>query len=163
MRVVGIDASSTATGMALFVDDELVEHYVIVPKKTDSIFERINYLFKTLNEELDKLHPDVIAVEDTWFKANPQTAKMLARIGGGIWFYAITHGVQMYFIAPGTWRSVVGLSTGNKKRAVKKAEAIAKIEKDFGFTALEDEAEAILIAQSTPILLEANDLDELFE
>lgn len=170
MRIVGIDGATRKTGVSLFEDKKLIEHRVIDFSRMKDIDKRMCEMMLSIEAFLNEFKPDVIACEDTWSKANkfekrnPKTDKMLARLGGAIWFWAISNQTDIHFLTPSCWRSAVGIKTGpGINRDMLKSQAIEKIEKDYGFTATDDEAEAILIGASMPILLSSDDDDELFE
>lgn len=161
MKICGIDASTQRTGVSIFEDDKLVKHGVIDCHKTKDGIKRMIEMYLQLNDFLNKNRPDLIIIEDTWLRINVQTSKTLARLAGGIWMWAALHNVELHFVTPSQWRSVVGIPTGNIKRDTLKDYAIKQVKKDYGFTATDDEAEAILIGASASILFSNN--TELFE
>lgn len=164
MRICGIDASTQRTGVALFVDDKLVEHRVIDCHRIKDGDKRIREMYSNIDALLNYLQPDLIVVEDTWQGKkilNVKTFKTLCRLAGGIWMWATLHNVDLQFVTPSAWRSAVGIPTGNIKREVLKDYAIKQVKKDYGFTATDDECEAILIGASGSLLFSDN--SELFK
>ncbi len=164
MRYCGIDASTQRTGVSLFEDDKLVEHRVIDCHKIKDGDQRMREMLLNIDALLTYLKPDIIVVEDTWQGKkilNVKTLKTLCRLAGGIWMWAILHSVELKFVTPSAWRSAVGIPTGNIKRDVLKDYAIKQVKKDYGFTATDDECEAILIGASASLLF--SDDSDLFE
>ena len=67
-------------------------------------------------------------------------------------WYAADDGYRLTTIRPTTWRKLVGIRQGRKKREELKQEAIALINNQFSINVNDDEAEAILIGKAAFLL-----------
>lgn len=162
MVIMGIDASSTSTGVAIFKDKELVYHSTIKPIG-ENWRDRLFHQGPFLNDILKEYSPDIVYMEDVPLKAagGLQTLVILGAVQGFIYGIVASYGVSVEFLSPTQWRSKLGMYDGTqegKKREVLKEKAIALANKTFGLELRwngpkskkteDDEAEAILIAYS---------------
>ena len=149
MRIVGIDASTNCTGIAVFEDSRYIEHTLIDLRKIKDSSERIPKMMLAICEYLKKYKIDKIIMEESVLKSNVSVVKMLAQLSGAIVFYAASNDIEFEFALPTHWRKKVGLSQSTKiKREVLKAEAIAAVKQEYNMDLTDDEAEAILLARS---------------
>ena len=149
MKVVGIDASTNKTGIAVFEDKKYVEHTLIDLHKIKNSGERIPKMMTAICDYLDKHKVDKIVMEESMMTNNIATVKMLSSIAGAVMYYAASHGIEFELTLPTHWRKKIGLSQSNKiKRDVLKAEAIAAVKQEYGLDLTDDECESILIARS---------------
>jgi Holliday junction resolvasome RuvABC endonuclease subunit len=149
MTIVGIDASTNKTGIAVFTDGEYFEHTLIDLHKIKDSKERISKMMLAICEYLDEFIVDKIIMEESMMTNNISTVKMLSNIAGAVMFYAASHGIEFELSLPTHWRKKIGLSQSNKiKREVLKAEAIAAVKQEYGMGLSDDEAESVLIARS---------------
>lgn len=148
MKICGIDASTKKTGISLLEDGKLIEYRLIDYSRENDLDKRMKEMCKSIDILLSYYHPNLILCEDVWINTNPNTAKILARLGGAIYMWGITNKVDCEYIIPSAWRSLVGLKIGKKKRNDLKRLAVEKVKKDYGITVSDDEAESILIGAS---------------
>lgn len=149
MTIVGIDASTNKTGIAVFTDGEYFEHTLIDLHKIKDSKERISKMMLAICEYLDEFIVDKIIMEESMMTNNISTVKMLSNIAGAVMFYAASHDIEFELSLPTHWRKKIGLSQSNKiKREVLKAEAIAAVKQEYGMDLSDDEAESVLIARS---------------
>ena len=149
MVIVGIDASTNKTGIAVFQDKKYIEHTLIDLHKIKNSSERIPKMMMAICDYLDKHQIDKIVMEESMMTNNISTVKMLSNIAGAVIHYAASHDIEFEFSLPTHWRKKIGLSQSNKiKRDVLKAEAIAAVKQEYGLDVTDDESESILIARS---------------
>lgn len=156
---MGIDASTTCTGVSIFEDNCLVYYTAIKPKGQDWR-ERLLQEGNPLSEIIEKFSPCKIYMEDV--PLNPRggvsTASKLGAVQGFIYGVASAHKVPIEFVLPTTWRSKIGMFDGTvegKKREILKEKAVKMANNVFGLELLwvssnskkneDDIAEAILI------------------
>lgn len=164
MIVMGIDASTTATGWGVFDGSKLIGYGLIKPKG-DDWRDRIKQEWFLLNQILEKYKPEKIYIEDVpqmqGPKKGPGTAIMLGAVQGMLIIVSAVTGIPIHFIPPVDWRGAVGLYDGTREgtqRDVLKKKAIEMVNKKFGLNLLwvapkskrneDDTAEAILVAYS---------------
>jgi Holliday junction resolvasome RuvABC endonuclease subunit len=149
MVVVGIDASTNKTGIAIFRDGEYVEHTLIDLHKMKDSTERIPKMMMAICEYVDKHTVDKIIMEESMLTSNAATMKMLAYIAGAVMYYAENNDIEFELVLPSHWRKKIGLSQSSKiKRDVLKAEAILAVKQEYGMDLTDDESESLLIARS---------------
>lgn len=149
MVIIGIDASTNKTGIAVFQDSKYVEHALIDLHKIKNSSERIPKMMLAICDYLSKHKVDKIIMEESMMTNNISTVKMLSNIAGAVMYYAASRGIEFEFALPTHWRKKVGLSQSNKiKRDMLKAEAIAAVRQEYGLYVTDDEAESLLIARS---------------
>ena len=165
MKVIGIDASTNKTGIAVLHDKKYIEHTLIDLHKIKDSGERIPKMMLAICDYLDKHKTDKIVMEESMMTNNIATVKMLSSIAGAVMYYAASHGIEFELTLPTHWRKKIGLSQSNKiKRDVLKAEAIAAVKQEYGLDLTDDECESILIARSgfdLPKIVLVDDDDEI--
>lgn len=165
MKIIGIDASTNKTGIAIFQDGRYVEHALIDLHKMKDASERIPRMMLAICDYLNGHKADKIIMEESLMTNNISTVKMLSNIAGAIIYYAASHNIEFQFDLPSAWRKRVGLTQGRAvKREVLKAEAIAAVKQEYGMDLTDDECESILIARSgfdLPKIVLVDDDDEI--
>ena len=162
MVVMGIDASTTSTGVAIFIEKELKFHTTLRPKGADWR-DRLFLQGKDLVKIIEKYKPDIIYMEDVPLKSNGglKTLVILGGVQGFVYGIAASYGIPINFILPTQWRSKLNMFDGTekgKKRDVLKEKAVIKANELFNLNLIwcgasskksqDDEAESILIAYS---------------
>lgn len=162
--IIGIDASTNKTGIAIFQDEKYVEHTLIDLHKIKDSSERIPKMMLAICDYLDKHKADKIIMEESMMTNNISTVKMLSSIAGAVMYYAASHNIEFKLDLPSAWRKRIGLTQGKTvKRDELKAEAIAAVKKEYGMNLTDDECESILIARSgfnLPKIVLVDDEDE---
>lgn len=150
MRIIGIDASTNATGVTLFEDGKYVQHVLFDFHKIKDTFIRIPTMANAICEYLDSIgHVDKIIIEKSVLRTNVDTVQKLANLAGAIMLYAFQHDIEFEHPVPTEWRKKIGLQQSSKvKRNVLKAEAIKAVEQEYGLKVSDDIAESILLARS---------------
>ena len=162
MRYMGIDASSTCTGMAIFEDSNLIYYGASKPPKDLNWRERIAVEGKEIEAIMKKYRPDRIYMEDVpLFGKQMQTLVLLGAVQGYILSIATHYRIPIHFLLPSQWRSDMGLFDGTKmgtKKDAMKEKAVATANEKFGLNLKwikpksklndDDIAESILIAYS---------------
>lgn len=170
MIIMGIDASTTATGYSIFKDGKLIAYGCIKPKGTDWR-ERVKSESDTLRQIIDKFHPQKIYMEDVplmenakvskFKKKSPSTTMKLGAVQGCVLAIASLYQIEIEFLLPANWRSPLNLFDGTREgthRDVLKEKATQMANDEFGLSLVwagakskkseDDVAEAILIAYS---------------
>ena len=163
MKIVGIDASTNKTGMAVFSNGAYIEHTLIDLHKIKDVGERVPKMMLAICEYLEKHKVDKIIMEESIMTTNISTVKMLSNLAGAVMYYAAKNNIDFQFELPTAWRRRIGLTQGRSvKRDVLKAEAIAAVAQEYHMWLTDDECEAILIARSgfdLPKIILADDDD----
>jgi Holliday junction resolvasome RuvABC endonuclease subunit len=149
MRIIGIDASSNKTGIAVFQDGEYIEHTLIDLHKMKDPDIRIPKMMVEICKYIKKHGADKIIMEKSMMKNNIDTVQKLSQIAGAVMLYAATKGMEFQFAYPSEWRKKIGLQQSTQiTREVLKEEAIQAVKQAYNMEVTDDEAESILIARS---------------
>ncbi len=136
--LLALDQSTTCTGYAVFVDEELKDCGCIVPSKKDNAETRIMCMGWVVKQLVNKFSPDLIALEDVHC-VNANTYKKLAWIQWDIMSTAMNEGVEYTVLAPSTWRSILKIKS-------KKQNAIDYIKQELDISVVVDDiSDAICI------------------
>ena len=163
MKIIGIDASTNCTGIAIFQDGEYVAHTLIDLHKIKDPDKRIPKMMIEIGLYIKKHGADKIIMEKSMMKNNIDTVQKLSNIAGAVIFYAATKNIEFQFVYPSEWRKKIGLSQSSQiKREVLKEEAIQAVKQEYDMDLTDDECEAILIARSgfdlPKIIIEKDDM-----
>ena len=152
MVVAGLDASTTATGVAIMENGKLIYHTLIAinARKEKDAEKRIKIMLAKLCEILDQYDLNAIYMEKAICKGgNVDVTIKLAYLSGGMSLYCIQKGIEFHNPLPSEWRKIVGISQGRGiKRDTQKAEAIKVIKDEYGIDEGDDVAESICLARS---------------
>ena len=152
MVVAGIDASTTATGVCIMQDGELVYRTLIAisPSKEKDAEKRIKMMLMKMCEILDKYDVDAVYMEKAICKGgNVDVTIKLAYLSGGMYLYCAQNGIEFHNPLPSEWRKRIGIAQGRGiKRDTQKAEVIFAVKREYGINVNDDVAESILLARS---------------
>ena len=161
MKIMGIDASTTCTGYSIFEDGKLIDYGYIRPKG-QHWRERLIQIGEQLKEILKQSMPDKIYMEDVpLMGTQKQTFVILGAVQGFILGIATSMNIEISFLLPSQWRSLMGLYDGSRqgtKKEMMKEKAVKMANKIFQLDLVwaggksvknqDDIAESILIAYS---------------
>ena len=152
MVVAGIDASTTATGVAIMVDGKLIQHELIAidSKKEKDAYVRIKMMLVRICEILNKYDIDKVYMEKAICKGgNVDITIKLAYLSGGMSLYCVQKDIEFHNPLPSEWRKAVGIPNGRGiLRGEQKASAIKLVEDEYCVKVGDDVAEAICLAKS---------------
>lgn len=164
MKIIGIDASTTCSGIAVIEDGKLIYHDSINMKSNKNADNRVKQMMIELGGFIYDYAPAAVYIEDSWNKQNIETTKMLSNVLGAVMYVCEDVGCSFTKLLPSAWRSLVGIKLVSKdghkfKRDELKKEAIDYVKKKYKIKCGDDEAEAICIAEAG-WLSQCNDLFE---
>ena len=149
MKIIGIDASSNKSGIAVFDDAKYIEHTLIDLHKIKDPDQRIPKMMVEICKYIKGHMPDKIIMEKSMMKNNIDTVQKLSNIAGAVMLYAATKNIEFQHVYPSEWRRIVGMQQSTQiKREVLKEEAVQAVKQEYGMDVTDDEAESILIARS---------------
>lgn len=152
MVVAGIDASTTATGVSVMKDGELIYYELIAidSKKEKDAYKRIKEMLIRICAILDGYEIDKVYMEKAICKGgNVDITIKLAYLSGGMSLYCIQKDIEFHNPTPASWRASVGIKNGRGVlREEQKAQAIQAVKDWYGIDVGDDIAEATLIARS---------------
>jgi len=152
MVVAGIDASTTATGVAVMKDGELIYYELIAidSRKEKDAYKRIKEMLIRICAILDQHKIDKVYMEKAICKGgNVDITIKLAYLSGGMSLYCIQKDIEFHNPTPASWRASVGIKNGRGVlREEQKAQAIKAVKDWYGIDVGDDVAEATLLARS---------------
>lgn len=140
-----IDASTKKTGVAIMSNEKLKTHLLLDFSKYDDTEERIWLMCEELLNTLNKYKPDIVVIEDSWNAMNVQTTKLLTRVMGVSYAWAIQNKAHWECLLPSHWRKLANITQGKKKRAELKQASIDYVKEHFNIDVGDDEADACAI------------------
>lgn len=152
MVVAGIDASTTATGVSVMKNGELL-HYELIAidsKKEKDAYKRIKEMLIRICAILDKYEIDKVYMEKAICKGgNVDITIKLAYLSGGMSLYCIQNDIEFHNPTPASWRATVGIKNGRGVlRDEQKAQAIKAVKDWYEIDVGDDVAESVLLARS---------------
>lgn len=156
--IMGIDASTSCTGISIFKGKELVEWFEISSTKTEW-HERLKEQKVEIDKVFNKYKPSKVWMEDVPLERKSlKNLVILGAVQGFIYCMCVDHGTEINYVSPNTWRSGLNMYDGTqegKKRDVLKEKAVKMANNKFGLNLVwngarskktqDDVAEAILI------------------
>lgn len=140
-RLVGIDSSTTATSISLFINGKYKDYTLIKIDKNEypTKWDRLDPMLKEIGNVLDRYKPDIIYQENSYKGNNVDNLKALTNILGGVRFWAIMNESEYYQLMPSQWRKVLSLNEYEADRKVLKQKTIEYIEKKFKIKVPQDD------------------------
>lgn len=129
---VGIDLSTTACGLATFLDGKFVMAGGIYPPKKMPIAERVDYIFDKIDgffEELSegsKNAKGLVIIEEPIFAGNNgMVTRWLSQLAGGVYVLARQRGHDVKFFYAISWRKALAFKS--KKTKDLKLESLKRV------------------------------------
>lgn len=151
-KMISLDTSSSKSGWAYYVNGVYSESSVVnldtneCKKKYKANSEqRVKDMCLSLLELLDKYKPNIVVIEKLNVGRNMNATRILAKVIGCVYSYAITHDCYYYEIQPTQWRSQLGMQSGKKKRDELKKLSIDYVKNTLGKNVSDDEADAVCV------------------
>ena len=166
MKLLALDCSTKATGLAIFKDKTLLGQSCITASSTD-LYKRIHKMVDSIDELIANLEIDEIVMEEVIpdHQKNTNTFKALMYLQAAI--QIMLHDkyprVKITLVYPGSWRKICGIKTGrgNKREALKEQD-IQFANTTYGLTLTSDDiADAICIghAHLHPAAIEPDEIN----
>jgi Holliday junction resolvasome RuvABC endonuclease subunit len=173
--LIAIDPSTTSTGVSVFKrqkkswklentsllsDDSKRSKSKKLTKaqakklRIEVMKSRVRGMIANLYDIFDKYNPIAVIVEDSYSGKDPMAYKMLCRLQGAIWGYALSHGDIILFKPPSEWRRDIGFPQVDEngkhyQRDDFKQIAVDYIKEKYGITIKDDIAEAVCLGLSS--------------
>lgn len=149
MRILSIDASTKATGVAILQDNELI-YYNCITDNNHTTFQRIAHMQQEIENIYIKYKPDKIVMEEVLpkdVKNNQSVYKALIYLQAYIvicLYLKFKKEIQFYVSAH--WRKLCGIKTGAgiKRDQLKKA-SIQLVKNKYNINVNDDISDAICI------------------
>lgn len=125
MKLLALDCSTKATGVAVFDNQELILNQCITASSTD-LYKRIFKMVNGIVEIIQQTNVDTIVMEevipDHTKNTNTFRALMFLQAAIHLKLYELYPKIKIELIYPGTWRSLCGIHTGRgiKREDLKK-------------------------------------------
>lgn len=156
MRIIGVDQSTSATGVSFFVDGELADYMLIKPKVSKKVnnieFENKPHfcgikmpeemynttLLRTtvISDELEKMieafSPDVVYFEEIFENKNPRGFRSLARLQGFLCHICHKHNVRYVIVEESKWINCFDTYGSGVSRPKRKADIMKKMNDLYG-------------------------------
>lgn len=148
--MISLDTSSSKTGWAKYQDGTYIESGVInldtyqhKKKYKNNYDKRIEDMSLELYQLLTDYKPDIIVIEKLNVGRNMASTRILSKIIGVVYCYAILNKCFYYEIQASQWRSKLGIQSSKRKREEYKKLSIEYVKNNFDIDASDDETDAI--------------------
>lgn len=153
MRVLGIDPGSVITGYGVIDSDRgklsLVEQGAIRTGRGEELPERLETIFVALREIIERVRPDVVAVESPFAGVNARSLIQLAHARGVAILAARISGLPVHEYAPRSVKSaVVGYGNAEKDQVGKMVQLLLPGTRGLKMAADASDALAIAICHA---------------
>jgi Holliday junction resolvasome RuvABC endonuclease subunit len=137
MRVMGVDASSSCTGVTTIDKGKLVESVIWRPNDKKALAsERLLEFYLWLCNKIEEQKPDVLAISSTSFSRNVNTTRVLSRYEGVAILAARQRGCAIVNVKDSEARKMVlKRGTTSKQRAY---QLVTKREKKYPWLPYDD-------------------------
>jgi crossover junction endodeoxyribonuclease RuvC len=131
VRVLGLDLSLTATGIALVGDEPLPERsYRLASPGPMRGVERLAWLGSEVTGAVAMTRPDFVAIEGYSFGARGNAVFQLGELGGVVRFLLHQQGMPVVEVPPGEWRKQL-FGKGNLAKDQVRVEAFKRYGVEF--------------------------------
>lgn len=144
-----LDVSTKQTGFSVFVNGKYKESYLLNHSDNKDTESRMVEMATDIIDNLNKYKPIIVSIEDTYCGNNAAGMKKLSRLQGVVYGWCLCNDADFNLYLPSSWRKEFGDLFKGKKRAECKQLAIEYIKNKYNIDVNDDEAEAILIGEST--------------
>ena len=151
MRTLAMDASTKATGVAIFQDTKLV-HYECITATDNNSLDRIFTMIRRIKELNVAYYPTHIVMEQVLpqdVKHNQAVYKALIYLQAAVVLQFHLLKKKVDFIQVGHWRKMCGIKTGRGvKRQELKAASKALVKATYGIDVNDDISDAICLGMA---------------
>jgi len=148
MNILAIDASTKASGIAVFQDKKLI-YYTCITAGSTNLFARIDKMIVGIEEIILKYKINYVYIESVYpedVHNNQSVFDALKYLQGFILHLLNKYNIKHTFLGASEWRSKCGIHTGRGiKREILKAKDIQFVQQQFGIKVNDDIADAICI------------------
>ncbi len=119
MIILGVDPGSLRTGYGAIESDgrrhHLLEKGTLAPPRRAPLPERLHFVHQGVSDLIERLHPDILAVEDLFHAVNTRSAIVLAHVRGVIVEAGAAAGLSVHAFSPATVKvQVTGFGQAEK-------------------------------------------------
>ena len=137
-RLLALDLSTHSTGIAIFIEGELVRYdYIYQPHSIKWDIKRINYMKVEVMKLIEEYDINCVAMEDIIFK-HKIALHVLSKLQGVICDYLFENSIRFALITPIEWKSAYNINRdgydGENTREQSKLKTVACVNKDFGLS-----------------------------
>ncbi len=148
MVILGIDPGYARLGYgAVRMENSKLQHMgngTIETSANKSLSERLEYIFDSCNEMLEKCSPDALAIEKLYFQNNQKTAIDVAQARGVILLSARKHSIQIFEYTPLQVKTIItGYGRAEKSQIMYMIKKLLNLDK---MPKYDDAADALAIA-----------------
>ena len=121
MIILGIDPGLVQTGYGLIKvlpsNNEILDYGTIVPRKTDSLSQRLNIIYQDISYIIKKYNPTIMAIEEVFYGKNVKSALLLGHARGVSMVAASKLNIPVFeYSARKIKQSVTGNGTAHKSQ-----------------------------------------------
>ena len=148
MIILGIDPGYAIVGYGALEYDgskfKVIEYGAITTNSSMNMFDRLLSIHNDLNEIIERVEPDFMAIEELFFNSNQKTAINVAQARGVLLLSALNHGVKVFEYTPlQVKQAVAGYGRADKNQVQQMVKMLLGLDK---VPKPDDTADAVAIA-----------------
>jgi crossover junction endodeoxyribonuclease RuvC len=148
MIILGIDPGYAIVGYGALSYDgnkfSVIEYGAITTDASMDMFERLKSIHNDLNQIIERVKPDFMAIEELFFNSNQKTAINVAQARGVLLLSALNHGVEVFEYTPlQVKQAVAGYGRADKNQVQQMVKLLLSLDK---VPKPDDTADAVAIA-----------------
>ena len=121
MIILGVDPGSRRTGFGVIEARgdvrRLIEQGTVTAPARGSFEERLHQIYRGIRDLIERIHPDVIAVEDIFHAVNARSALLLGHVRGVVLLAGAEAGLPVRAYSPATVKlEVTGSGRAEKEQ-----------------------------------------------
>lgn len=148
MIILGIDPGYAIVGYGALEYDgnkfKVLEYGAITTDAQMDMFDRLKSIHNDLNEVIERVNPDFMAIEELFFNSNQKTAINVAQARGALLLSALNHDVRIFEYTPlQVKQAVAGYGRAEKNQVQQMVKLLLGLDK---VPKPDDTADALAIA-----------------
>lgn len=149
-KLIGIDSSTSKTGMSFFIDGNYKKNLLIDKHKVKDSGERFNDMVVSILDVLNIEKPQIIVIERMHTIRNADAFRKLCKLMGVVHGWCLMNGCDYIEMSPTEWRKAV--NTTDKKLPRKRDElkqwSIDFVKRKYNLDVSDDVSDAICIGEA---------------
>ena len=108
VKMLSFDTSTSASGVAYFIDGVYISSTVLMANKKDKGDVRLDWMIKEIYRVMRNAKPDIVVIEQEKI-GNSKITVMLSQLIGAVRAYCVDNDISYWLLEPAQWRSAIGV------------------------------------------------------
>lgn len=122
IKLLSLDTSTSATGVAKFVNGKYIDHDLLETDKKLKGDDKLNQMIQLIYQYIELEKPDIIVIEMESVTRNPQVQRMLTELIGAVRGKCISENIPFCELRPTEYRSIIVKKFDKKPKGRKRVD-----------------------------------------